>query len=80
LKYFYLLIVKHISFDDENIYSNFYNYHDKIDHRLIDLIVNIDNNVIDITSNLYKKTNNVAIQTDAEIKKDEIKKDEIKKD
>lgn len=80
LKYFYLLIVKHISFEDENIYPNFYNYHDKIDHRLIDLIVNIDNNVIDITSNLYKKTNHVAIQTDVEIRKDDIKKDEVKKD
>jgi hypothetical protein len=65
LKYFYLLIVKHISFDDENIYSNFYNYQDKIDHNLIDSIVNIDNNIIDITSHLYKKTNNVSIQTES---------------
>ena len=65
LKYFYLLIVKHISFDDETIYSNFYNYQDKIDHNLIDSIVNIDNNIIDITSHLYKKTNNVSIQTES---------------
>ena len=31
---------------------------------MIDSIVNIDNNLIDITSHLYKKTNNVSIQTD----------------
>jgi len=85
LKYFYLLIVKHISFEDENIYSNFYKFHDKIDHNLINTIINIDNNIIDITSHLYKKTNNVSIQTDnilldaTEKEKEKIKiTDEIK--
>ena len=89
LKYFYLLIVKHISFEDENIYSNFYNYHDKIDHGLIDSIINIDNNIIDITSHLYTETMNIAIQTEEEIKnketmniaiqtEEEIKNEEIK--
>ena len=72
LKYFYLLIVKHISFDDEKIYSNFYNYQDKIDHNLINSIVNIDNNIIDITSHLYKKTNNVSIQTNIQDRTEDV--------
>ena len=78
LKYFYLLIVKHISFDDEKIYSNFYNYQDKIDHNLINSIVNIDNNIIDITSHLYKKTNNVSIQTNIQDRTEDVEDRNVK--
>ena len=78
LKYFYLLIVKHISFDDEKIYYNFYNYQDKIDHNLINSIVNIDNNIIDITSHLYKKTNNVSIQTNIQDRTEDVEDRNVK--